>query len=142
MLVGETRSQARNAWLAIAAIILGVVGAGFAFNEWNKTRYSPAKANIIAITESCRVDALREESGRSRTETVEMPCAAARRRYSALRYGFSEYRTIRYSFTSPVDGQAYTGFFHRYPHQVRDFQVGQEIEILAHKTEPALSRQP
>ena len=142
MLAGETPRQSRNAWLSILAIAGGVAAAAFGLNEWSKTRYSPAKANVIAITESCEVASRATSEDPAQSEVIEMSCQAARRRYSGSGNSFSERRTIDYRFTSPVDGNAYTGRFHRWPYQVRELRIGQEIDILAHKTDPGSSRQP
>lgn len=129
----------------IVVAIIAVVGIGvLAWNEWDKTRYSPVQGEIVSITEACEVNRRRRSNGtnsRVRVALLEEPCSAVRGRYGSGHY-FDDMRSINYRYVSPVDGRTYPGTFHWRPSAARDRAPGQPIEVLAHKTEPGRSRHP
>lgn len=129
-------------------IILGIIAAGavavFTYNEWDKTHYIRVQGEIASITDSCEVLRRRLSNGatrRTRIAMFEEPCATVRPRYGSG-LDFDPMKSINYRYVSPVDGGTYTGTFHWRPASAQGRVAGQQIDILAHRTEPGRSRHP
>lgn len=109
--------------------------------DW-QTSYMPVNARVSRSTTLCHI----EKNGRKVVDkvdrqTIEVPCAIA---YAAVETGqrwagldVVARTAIEYIYVSPVDRRSYAG---NADHAAKTLQVGDIIEIRAHKKIAAKSR--
>lgn len=135
----------RLKWIALAVVVIGVVGAGLMLAQAYdlRTNYTLVDAKIMSVETECFIESGKEKIVNKDSETLAyMDCDLAP--LVAKQHGFKESAiqrrvTVSYDYRSPVDGQIYSGDFRR-TGDVEGVKRGKMIQVHAHKTDPKDSR--
>lgn len=135
----------RHLWLPLALAPLAACGE-------SAENFTPVQATIVAVDEECELDAResvqRSQNGQTKTTTKsvsrEGTCGYIQGLARRPEYRNVEIRReldISYEYQSPVDQQTHRGTGEReQPLDAPIPQVGERIEIQAHRTEAATSQ--
>ena len=120
-------------------IVAAIVGLFMGWGHLSRSHYDVVIARVHSVETSCVVSWSGRHPGVLPRESPEMPCAEARARAGARLV--HEFRTVAYSYISPVDGRTYSGRLHAqssdFPFDVR---AGGEMAVYSLRADPSRSR--
>jgi len=135
--------------LGVGCVVFVIAGGAGLFIGWDyfdSTHYDRVSAQVHSVQTSCLLewepprDPAWWESSTAR-RSGEMPCAEAMPQVRGMNPRLIEFKTVTYSYRSPVDGRTYPGSLHResayFP---PDVHAGGEMIAYSLKVEPSRSR--